>query len=164
MTIHAFRATAKSAEVSPSNPGAAVVADLRRLPSVQALSVMFLRDWCSGSRASVSNALCEALGPQQGASTMAALDTLLGLLARDGRRPLCCHALHCLCVGADEAVIANLLHLAAMGEREDAMLIASLLLPADRAMIAVEAARVAGLGILRTNIRDKTISKPDTLH
>lgn len=164
MTIHSFRAASKADDRAHPSPGAAPVADLRRIPARQALAIMFLRDWCGGHQSSVAKTLNHALGEAQGRVTAEAFDTLLGLIARDGRRPLYCHSLHCLCVGADEAVIANMLDLAATGAHEDAMLIASLLLSADRTLIAAEAARVAGLGILRTCIRSKTRSYADTLH
>ncbi|MEM7490846.1 MAG: hypothetical protein AAF390_17145 [Pseudomonadota bacterium] len=155
---------APPADLTTRSIGATPVGDLRTLPGAQALSVMFLRDWFDGCRLSVAAALSESLGPDAGATTMEALDALLSMLTHNGRRPIQWRALHCLCVGSDEAVIANLLHLAATGEREEAMLIGSLLLPGETLLPAVEAARIAGLGIMRTEIRDRTAAHPPTRH
>ncbi len=63
------------------------------------------------------------------------------------------HAVTCRCVGADEAVIAQVLSLAARGEREDAMLILSLLVAGDRLLPAVHIAQQAGLVVLRLSTR-----------
>lgn len=162
MKVVDFPGESRAPEAVPA--GASKVADLRAMPGNQALAVMFFRDWCSGCRSSVEKALVESLGFERGGATVAALDEFMELLAHQGRRPVRYHDLHCVCVGADEAVIANLLHLAATGEREDAMLVASLLLPGETLSIAVEAARIAGLGIMRTKVRETKPRHQNALH
>ncbi|SFI89893.1 hypothetical protein [Celeribacter neptunius] len=75
---------------------------------------------------------------------------------RHARRPLCPHAMSCDCLGADEAVLAQFVRLAAKGQREDACLMAMLLIRADVAPLAVSLAEQLGLLIdatLRTDPR-----------
>ncbi|MGB3553526.1 MAG: hypothetical protein WBA25_02680 [Jannaschia sp.] len=150
-------------EGSPTS-GGATVADLRALPSPQALTVLFLRDWCEGpeGRKRVASVLKGALGPAQGSAACEAWDSLIGMLVGEGRRPLMRHDLGCRCVGSDEAVIANLLAVAATGAREDAMLVVSLLLPGDRLIVAAHFAEVAGLAVARADLRGQKRYRPDT--
>ncbi len=72
-------------------------------------------------------------------------EELLDLLADYRRRPLVRHAPDCRCVGADEAVFAHFVTTAATGEREDAMLIATLLVRADVSPLAASLAQTVGL-------------------
>ena len=88
---------------------------------------------------------------------------LVAILAREGRRPLMRHALACRCVGSDEVVFAHLLATAAMGEREDAMLVATLLVPAPLMALAAEHARQAGLALARLCLR-RDAPAPETRH
>ena len=59
------------------------------------------------------------------------------------------HGTACPCVGSDEAVFARFVMTAATGEREDAMLVATLLVRADVAPVATAAAQSIGLTLLR---------------
>ncbi|GGL70246.1 hypothetical protein [Wenxinia marina] len=77
------------------------------------------------------------------------LADLCGLCARFGRRPLSAHAEECPCLGGDEACFARLVELAAAGEREEALMLAMLLVRADVAPLAVAMAEQAGLGVMR---------------
>ena len=75
---------------------------------------------------------------------------------RHARRPLVSHGMRCDCLGADEAVLAQFVRLAARGKREDATLMAMLMLRADIAPLAVSMAEQLGLLIdatLRTDPR-----------
>ena len=133
------------------NPGAATVADLQSMDGAQALGVMLFRDWFDGpaGRARVESVFAEAFGPAGGDMARDAWSDLAALLAAGVRRPVMRHAVTCRCVGADEAVVAQVLTLAARGEREDAMLVLSLLVPGDRLLAAVQVAERAGLALLR---------------
>ena len=86
------------------------------------------------------DARVEAAGP---------MADLCGLCVRFGRRPLCAHAEDCPCLGGDEACFARLVELAAAGEREEALMLAMLLVRADVAPLAVAMAEQAGLGAMR---------------
>ena len=65
------------------------------------------------------------------------------------RRPLMGHAPGCPCAGADECVFARFVALAAEGAREDAVLMAALMVRADLALgLALQAERI-GLRLMR---------------
>ncbi|ALI56238.1 hypothetical protein [Celeribacter marinus] len=70
---------------------------------------------------------------------------LLSLFHSHGRRPLLSHSKSCNCVGADEAVFVQFVRLAADGQREDATLMALLMIRAQVAPIAVSLAEQLGL-------------------
>ncbi len=59
------------------------------------------------------------------------------------------HSVQCKCLGADEACFANFIATAATGEREDAMLIATLLVRPDVAPLIVSLAADVGLAFMR---------------
>ncbi|WP_299650775.1 hypothetical protein [uncultured Jannaschia sp.] len=135
----------------PPNPGAATVADLQAMDGAQALGVMLLRDWFDGpeGRTRVEGVFAEAFGPAGGDMAREAWADFAALLTSGTRRPVMRHAVTCRCVGADEAVIAQVVTLAARGEREDAMFVLSLLVPGDRLLSAVQTAERAGIALLR---------------
>jgi hypothetical protein len=58
-------------------------------------------------------------------------------------------------VGSDEAILAHFVMVAATGEREDAMLIASLLVDGPLLLPMVDAARMAGLYLYQAGLRQK---------
>ncbi|CAM4308631.1 hypothetical protein [Palleronia rufa] len=132
-----------------TNPGGAAVASLPALDGAQALSVLMYRDWFGGAegRRRVEAVLSEALGPDRAHGALEDWDQLLEELVRHARRPLMCHHPSCQCVGADEAVFAQTLSLAAEGEREEAMLMLSLVIRADRLLVALNAAERAGRAV-----------------
>lgn len=138
-----------------SSPGAAVVGDLAALPNPVALSVLMLRDWCEGpvGRERVWSVLAGAMPTPAARAGLRAFEALVDVLVREGRRPLMRHAAGCRCVGSDEAVFAHLLAVAASGEREDAMLLTSLLLPGGLVPAAAHHAEQAGLALARLCLR-----------
>ena len=71
------------------------------------------------------------------------------MTARYARRPLLGHAPDCPCAGADECVFARFVALAAEGAREDAVLMAALLVRADVALCLAALAEAIGLGLMR---------------
>ena len=134
-----------------TNAGAATVADLRALDGTRALAILMFRDWCEGpcGRARVGDLFRDALGPEAGSVAHDALAECLDGLARHGRRPLLRHGLGCHCVGADEALVAQLLDSAATCAREDALMILALIVPADRGFLVLPSAERAGRAIMR---------------
>ena len=134
-----------------ANPGGAAVADLRAMDGEQALAVLLFRDSFAGPEgtARIRALFATAMGPAGGAEAFEAWSALLRALTRHARRPLVRHGLGCLCVGADEAALAQILRLAARGQREDAMLCLSLLMPGDRLMLAMGDAETAGRAVMR---------------
>lgn len=132
--------------------GAFPVSALDRLPPGEALVVLCLRRWSDGPGA-VEALLLPALGPSGTRSCLRAFGEMMGLMQRHCRRPLVQHGQACRCVGSDEAVLAHFVMIAATGEREDAMLIASLLVEGPLLLPMAEAARAAGLYLYQAGLR-----------
>lgn len=145
--------TSSAREAAPR--GAAPVARMTDLPALEAGAVLYLRLWLGGEtdRARALADFTALLGLGHGAATAECFDRLCGLILAHGRRPLMRHACSCGCVGGDEAVFAGFIARAAEGEREEAMLIASLLLRADFAPLAVAMAEELAAALKRMALR-----------
>ncbi|HEY9038405.1 MAG TPA: hypothetical protein VIN05_05635 [Roseovarius sp.] len=135
--------------VQPKSRGGVPVGQLTHLEGLEAASVLYLRLWCDGarSRQAVRDDFDMALGPDHGAAAAEAWGTLLELCADHCRRPLMRHAVTCTCLGADESCFANFIATAAEGAREDAMLMATLIVRADMAPILTSLACECGLAL-----------------
>jgi hypothetical protein len=132
------------------NPGGAAVGRLAELPPLEARIIRCVRLWSGGPQGRA--ALGDDLARWQGRGTegvAGALDQLLELTVRHARRPLMGHALHCPCAGSDECVFARFVSLAAEGDREEAVLIAALIVRADVAFALTGLAERVGLGLMR---------------
>ncbi|WP_342077833.1 hypothetical protein [Yoonia sp. SS1-5] len=136
------------------NRGGAAVGFVADLDAVTAASVIYLRMWCNGpdTQACVSNDLAATLGVGRGRKAVQAFDELCRICARHGRRPLMRHAVTCKCVGADEACFGNFVAIAAEGDRDDAMLMATLLVRPDVAPLVVSLAAEFGLALMQMNL------------
>ncbi|WP_422075507.1 hypothetical protein [Tranquillimonas rosea] len=131
--------------------GARSVASFDSLPKDEAMFIRYLRLWCAGAdeQSEVWNDIAARLGPARGRQALSTFEDLVGLVLRHARRPIMLHGLTCSCVGADEAVLAHLVTLATSGEREDAMLIATLLVRADVSPLVTSLAQSFGLALHR---------------
>ena len=134
--------------------GGAAVGHLQDYDGITAAAIIYLRMWCDGpdTQASVITDMTNTLGPARGRRAMEALGELCSICARHGRRPLTRHALQCSCVGADEASFAHFVATAADGDRDDAMLMAILLVRPDMAPIATGLAAQFGLALKQMNL------------
>lgn len=83
------------------------------------------------------------------------------------------HSVQCKCLGADESCFANFIATAATGDRDDAMLIATLLVRPDVAPLITALATDFGLALVRMNLAapkdmvrspEHTPPQPITLH
>ncbi len=139
---------------SAQRRGGAPVGLLADLDAVSAASVIYLRMWCNGVRtqADVWNDLAGTLGPQRGRQALHSFEQLCDLCARHGRRPLVRHSLKCKCLGADEACFANFIATAVDGERDDTLLMATLLVRADIAPVIASLATEFGLALKQMNL------------
>jgi hypothetical protein len=97
------------------------------------------------SWAALWDGLALNVGAERASEAHKAFEGLMTLFVRHGRRPLMTHDGSCSCIGADEAVFAQFVCLAADGEPEDAMLMGMLLLRADIVPLAVGVAQQLGL-------------------
>ena len=140
---------------APNKRGGAPVGLMTELDGVEAASVIYLRLWCGGpdGQDSVSEDFAMGLGVERGAKAFKSFAELCRLCARHGRRPLMRHAVSCKCLGADEACFANFISTAADGAREDAMLIATLIVRADIAPMVASLAADVGLAFKCMNLR-----------
>ncbi len=131
--------------------GATPVGALDALPPAEAAAVRWLRLWCEGPDgwAAMRAEMDALVGVRRAAALAETFDLTCRLTLEFRRRPLMRHAAACPCLGADEAAFAHFLTLAGIGEREEAMLVAILLVRADMAPVLVDTAGRAGLAIHR---------------
>lgn len=136
---------------APSSRGGATVGRLSDLTPIEAGAVMYLRLWAEGSggRADAASDFDIALGKDHGSIAMLTLDRLCTLCARHGRRPLVRHGLGCACLGADENCFAQMIAAASEGAREDAMMMASLIVRPDFAPALASLSEELGLALRR---------------
>ncbi|TPE52650.1 hypothetical protein [Amaricoccus solimangrovi] len=132
-------------------PGAAPVARLAELPPLERRVVLYARLWSAGrlGQAEVWKDLIERHGPAGATCAAGHLDALLRETLAFARRPLQCHAPSCPCAGGDECVLARFVALAAEGAREDAILMATLMVRPDMSLILAAIAEDLGLLLMR---------------
>ncbi len=134
--------------------GSAPVGFITELDSIEAASVIYLRMWCDGpdGQISVWNDFASSLGSDHGSRVVKTFEKLCSLCTQHGRRPLMRHSVQCKCLGSDESCFANFIATATSGDREDAMLIATLLVRPDVAPIITSLAADFGLALKRMNL------------
>ncbi len=134
--------------------GGAAVGRLADLDPVEAGAVMYLRMWSEGEggRADAASDFQIALGADSGEAAMLTLDRLCSLCAAYGRRPLIRHGLKCACLGADENCFAQMIAAASEGAREDAMMMASLIVRPDFAPALASLSEELGLALRRMTV------------
>jgi hypothetical protein len=129
-------------------PGAAPVALIDGLPPLERRVIRCLRLWCAGPEG--ERAVRWEVGREGGGDRLAHnFGELLRLIADHARRPLLGHALDCPCAGSDECIFARFVALAAEGAREEAVLMAALIVRADVALGLIAVAEEVGLGLIR---------------
>jgi hypothetical protein len=127
--------------------GGIAIGHLGHMPPAEALVVLMFRTWCEGGASRVARDLA-AVMPGAGAEDAArALDDLARALVLMGRRPLMRHGADCACVGGDEAWLARTVTAAGTGAREDALMLLMLMLPPDRALLALQPAEALWLAV-----------------
>ena len=131
----------------PAARGAVAIGHIDDLEAVEQTTVLALRLWCDGAatRAQVEDDLTAHLGGERARDALATWGALMGVIRDCGRRPLMRHGIDCKCLGADEACFAHFIATATTGAREDAMLIASLMVRADAAAMLTDLACQCGL-------------------
>lgn len=136
------------------NRGGAPVGFITELEGIEAASIIYLRMWCNGpeSQTAVWNDFTSSLGTVHGKTALQSFEDLCRLCAKHGRRPLMRHSISCKCIGSDESCFANFIATAATGEREDAMLIATLLVRPDVAPQITALAANFGHALLQMNL------------
>jgi hypothetical protein len=140
--------------VEPRHPGAAPVGRLAELPPLEREVIHCLRLWCAGpdGPGAVSRELAARHGALIGRGLAADFGELVRTMAGHSRRPLVGHAPGCPCAGADECVFARFAALAAEGAREEAILMATLMVRADLALCLATRAEAIGLRLMRNRL------------
>lgn len=138
------------------------VAETAELAGLSGMVVSCLRHWNQGGAEAALAMLYARMADGQALLTFEALQDVTVVLAAHTRRPLRCHAPHCACVGMDEAVFARFVEEAALGEREDALMLASLLVEARAILPLTDAAGRLGLSLHRAALcaRARDLSEP----
>ena len=152
--------------------GSVPVGYLSELDGVEETSVIYLRLWADSARgkAEIWQDMATHLGPEKADRATDAFSQLCRLCGRYGRRPLMRHATNCKCLGADEACFANFVAAAAEGARDDAMLMATLLVRPDVAPLITSLATSFGLLLKQMNLAQShdldclQPTAPTTLH
>ncbi|WP_306456093.1 hypothetical protein [Octadecabacter ascidiaceicola] len=160
---------------SPPRGGAAV-GHLGELNAIEAGAVIYWRLWSTGidGQRRTHADFSRVLGEKPGFEAVDALAQIFDLCVRHGRRPLMRHDLDCKCLGADESCIANFIGYASECKREDAALIASLIVKPDLCLPMAALAQTFGLALRRMalaelprgapNIAAETHSTSKTIH
>jgi hypothetical protein len=135
----------------PRHPGGEPVASLAALPALEREVIRALRQWCAGPAGpdEVVDGFAARLGDAAGRRLASEFGELLTTVAGHARRPLLGHAPDCPCAGGDECIFARFVALAAEGSREEAALMAALIVRADLALCLVARAEAVGLGLMR---------------
>ena len=137
--------------VRPRRAGAAPIAPLAGLRPLERQVVRCVRLWCAGPDGPgvLVRELAARRGEERAGRLARRLDDFLRTTVRHARRPLLAHAPDCPCAGSDECVLARFVALAAEGSREEAILMASLIVRADVALPLATLAEELGLGLMR---------------
>ncbi len=142
--------------------GAAAVGRISDYDPLSVAAITYLRMWCESpdTQHAMMEELVDTLGAARGHRAIEAMSDLCSLCVKHGRRPFCRHGLHCSCVGADEACFAQLVSEAVDGDREDAMLIAILMVRPDLAPMAASHAARFGVALRQMSLKVPRASPP----
>lgn len=135
--------------IRQGNRGGAPVGLVTELDTIEAGAVLYLRLWCESAvtQKQVQHDFSCTLGTENARRACESLDQLCTLCARHGRRPIMRRSVTCRCLGADESCFANFIGAASSGARDDAFLLASLMVRPDFAPCLVGLAETFGLAL-----------------
>ncbi|WP_051372638.1 hypothetical protein [Sedimentitalea nanhaiensis] len=152
-----------------TNPrGGAPVGHLGHLGPVEQAAVRLMRAWSNGPKAlrQEIDVIRANLGHDRAETIRETVCQLCELCCRHGRRPLMCHQASCACLGADESCFAQFVANATEGRREDALLMATLLVRADCVLYLLAHAETLGriLSLYALRLSARPAVKPSTFH
>lgn len=149
------------------NRGGAPVGHIAHLGPVEAGAVMYLRLWSEGpfAHSQMREDFTVALGSARAQSAVKSFVDLCDLMSVHGRRPLMRHQVTCRCLGADEAWFANFIGYASEREREEAALIATMIVKAKVAPVLAGLAEDFGLALRSLVAHGRTdVDAPRIIH
>ncbi|AGI66760.1 hypothetical protein OAN307_c44800 [Octadecabacter antarcticus 307] len=134
--------------------GGAPVGHLGELGPIEASAIIYWRLWAEGTdgQRRVQSDFRSVLGETVGFEAVHALAQIFDMCARHCRRPLMRHGLACKCIGADESCFANFIGYASECKREDAALIASLMVDPNLCIPMAALAQTFGLALRRMTL------------
>lgn len=136
------------------------VDQMDQMDGLNRLTVAALRAWNAGGALRAHALFCDRMAEPMALAAFEALQDLTEVLGPHIRRPLRCHAPHCARVGLDEAAFARFVQEAALGEREDALLLASILVQARAILPLTDIAARLGLCLHRATLTAPRIPDP----
>jgi|GEM_PF-1170942 len=144
----------------PPLRGAAAVGMLAELPALERCAITALRLWCDGleGREAVARDFSRAYDTPRAALELNGFADLIAMMLAAPRRAIMRHGLSCACFGGDEAAFAHMIAAATLGDREDAMGFALILMQPGPAWQAVQHAHGVGLGLLGLCRRPPTLN------
>lgn len=133
------------------NRGAATVGMLTELAAQDRAAILAFRNWCDGpsGREAVARDFARAFSGGRAAHELNAFADLVGMMLSAPRRSIMRHGVACACFGGDEAAFAHMVAAAAIGDQEDAMAFALILMQPNAAWQAVQQARDVGICLLQ---------------
>lgn len=129
--------------------GGAAVGRIVDLGAIEAGAVLCLRLWHEAPASPERMDFERNMGRFGGRTALDAIGGICAIWQEFGRRPMVRHHLRCDCLGADEACVAQLVQAALLGDRDDAMMLATLMVRADHAPRLVAHAERAGAALAR---------------
>ncbi|HBZ44017.1 MAG TPA: hypothetical protein DEO85_08185 [Maritimibacter sp.] len=151
-------------QMTADTRGGAAVARLEDMGAIEAGAVLCMRLWSEGPGSPDRAAFERDFGRFGGHIALGATGAICTMCRDTGRRALLRHHLQCGCVGVDEACLAQLVAAALDGERNDAMMLATLMVRADYAPQLVDCAVRAGAALSRLAATPLDRRVPSKLH
>lgn len=141
--------------------GGMPVTSMAEMTGLPAMVIGCLRAWNRGGAEGALVHLSSRLPEPMALGTFEALQDLAAVLGPHMRRPLRCHAANCACVGLDEAAFARFVEEAAFGQREDALMLACLMVEARAILPLTDAAGRLGLCLHRAGLCARRQAMPE---
>jgi len=141
--------------------GTVPAGQMSEMTGVAGMVIACLRHWNRGGAAAALGLLRDRMGEPRAGVSVKALQDLADVLEGGMRRPLRCHQPDCPCVGTDEAAFARFVEEAAFGTREDALMLASLLVESRGILSLTDAAGRLGLHLHRAALCEGRRHIPD---
>ncbi len=129
--------------------GGSPVAVLSSLKREDFLCIFYLRCFCENltNRKAMSDEFCHYLGNDKGMRIMFTLENIHEILFKKGRKQLVLHNIYCDCVGADENSFIHLISRSTLTDKNDSMLIATIMTNSYIAPQLVKLAEDFAIGI-----------------
>ena len=109
--------------------GGIPISNLSYLSENELLSIFYLRCFSESksSKKNLENELCSYLGKKKGLEILFYLESLYEILLKKGRKKFILHSVNCNCVGLDENSFIHLISFSAFKDKNEAMLIATIM-------------------------------------